>query len=237
MEAMNLSQSLAGVIGQKWPTSFTLMMVGSFAMNTASQEKATVDLLLVPDKQQRNQFEDYSQYYGVKEAQSQVPSFAEIYDYLKSLPTEAAQSSLNIKIEYDSLDQMLVEKGHLYSESHFRPQENALFSGKVITSALQSRTTPAKYNEWSSQINSDCIPQLVCQADHEDCHSFVFSSSIRPEVKARLFISTSIGNCESDRQMNRFNASSLHASWIRLVSGEEIQLSVMHALFLIRLIR
>lgn len=236
MEAMKLSQNLACVISQRWPNSLTLMMVGSFAMNTASQAMPIVDLLLIPEKQSKNQFEEFSSLYGTQTPLPQVPLYSELYEFFNSLSAASCPPSFNVKIEYDSVDHLLAEKGHIYSEELF-PKANTVSFSKPSSDFMQSKSTPIKQNEWVNQIAVEDVPQLVYQADHEDSHSFVFTSPSCPDVKARIFVSTSIGNPATEKQMSRFNAGSLHASWIRLISGEEIQMSVMHVLFLIRLIR
>lgn len=88
----------------------------------------------------------------------------------------------------------------------------------------------------SVDFEKSCI-KFVSQQEHQDCVELVFCDSSFPEVKGRLFVPSQVGPTYLNRKLTRFQAGAHHATWVRLISGEEIQVGVMHTLLLMRYLR
>lgn len=194
---LNLAQLLAGRIAQRWPVTLSVVMVGSFSMNTPSINKPIVDLLLIPADIALND--------GIK---TDVPAPSDILAHL----FETKQPSMsNVKIEYIEPE---------------RPN---------IQIKICGLDEDARF-ERSIDFDKDKL-QLVVQTEHPDCIEFLFFDPAYPEARARLFVPTQTSPSFFSKKMTRFQAGAHHSTWVRLISGEEIQIGVMHTLILLRHLR
>ena len=195
--ALTLAQSLAARIGQKWPVSLTLVMVGSFAMNTPSRHSPVVDMLMLPAEGS-----------AADGFLTGVPKAAELLSHLSDT------KGINVKIE------------HLESEK----DSKISIPGSSVCLEEDARVEGSVDGEKGKF-------QLISQVEHQDCIEMVFTEAAYPEIRARLFLPSQVGTQFLGRKLSRFQAGSHHATWVRLISGEEIQIGVMHTLMLLRFMR